>query len=115
MTATWRSIPPFTGIASTFEQSWRILLQATAGGPRKNTEDTIMSSRRIRWFTCILLELPAMSFGQEKEPAVIYQFESPTGGYFGTIPPFLLGGTFFSSGGFVIRVYSCVSVVRFLL
>ena len=29
-----------------------------------------------------------------------YRFESPTGGFFGTFNPFLLKGTFFSSGGF---------------
>ncbi len=29
-----------------------------------------------------------------------YKYESPTGGYFGTFNPFLLKGTFFSSGGF---------------
>jgi hypothetical protein len=29
-----------------------------------------------------------------------YRFESPTGGFMGTISPFLLKGTFFSSGGF---------------
>ncbi len=29
-----------------------------------------------------------------------YRYESPNGGYFGTIPPFLLKGTYFSSGGF---------------
>ena len=29
-----------------------------------------------------------------------YRFESPTGGFFGTFNPFLLKGTYFSSGGF---------------
>ncbi len=29
-----------------------------------------------------------------------YRYESPTGGFFGTFAPFLLNGTFFSSGGF---------------
>jgi vitamin B12 transporter len=29
-----------------------------------------------------------------------YRYESPTGGFFGTFNPFLLKGTFFSSGGF---------------
>lgn len=29
-----------------------------------------------------------------------YKYESPTGGFFGTISPFLLSGTYFSSGGF---------------
>ena len=29
-----------------------------------------------------------------------YRYESPNGGYFGTIPPFLLKGTYFSSGGY---------------
>ncbi len=29
-----------------------------------------------------------------------YRYESPTGGYFGTFSPFLLKGTYFSSGGF---------------
>jgi len=32
-----------------------------------------------------------------------YKYESPTGGFFGTISPFLLKGTFFSSGGFSAR------------
>jgi vitamin B12 transporter len=40
-----------------------------------------------------------------------YKFESPTGGYFGTIPPFLLGGTFFSSGGFSARYGNTLSGV----
>jgi vitamin B12 transporter len=40
-----------------------------------------------------------------------YKFESPTGGYFGTIPPFLLGGTFFSSGGFPSRYGNALSGV----
>jgi vitamin B12 transporter len=29
-----------------------------------------------------------------------YRYESPTGGFFGTFTPFLLKGTYFSSGGF---------------
>ncbi|MBN2008368.1 TonB-dependent receptor [candidate division KSB1 bacterium] len=29
-----------------------------------------------------------------------YKYESPTGGFFGTVNPFLLKGTFFSSGGY---------------
>jgi vitamin B12 transporter len=40
-----------------------------------------------------------------------YKFESPTGGYFGSIPPFLLGGTFFSSGGFSARYGNTLSGV----
>lgn len=40
-----------------------------------------------------------------------YKFESPTGGYFGTIPPFLVGGTFFSSGGFSARYGNALSGV----
>ena len=32
-----------------------------------------------------------------------YKYESPTGGFFGTFSPFLLKGTFFSSGGFSAR------------
>lgn len=31
-----------------------------------------------------------------------YRYESPNGGYFGTIPPFLLKGTYFSTGGFSV-------------
>ena len=38
-----------------------------------------------------------------------YKFESPTGGYFGTIPPFLVGGTYFSSGGFSARYGNALS------
>ncbi|HUI29636.1 MAG TPA: TonB-dependent receptor [Candidatus Acidoferrales bacterium] len=40
-----------------------------------------------------------------------YKFESPTGGFFGTIPPFLIGGTFFSSGGFSARYGNALSGV----
>ena len=40
-----------------------------------------------------------------------YKFETPTGGFFGTIPPFLLGGTFFSSGGFSARYGNTLSGV----
>jgi vitamin B12 transporter len=40
-----------------------------------------------------------------------YKFESSTGGYFGTIPPMLLGGTFFSSGGFTARYGNALSGV----
>jgi hypothetical protein len=40
-----------------------------------------------------------------------YKFESATGGYFGTIPPFLLGETFFSSGGFPSRYGDALSGV----
>jgi hypothetical protein len=40
-----------------------------------------------------------------------YKFESPTGGYFGTIPPFLVGGTLFSSGGFSARYGNALSGV----
>jgi len=40
-----------------------------------------------------------------------YKFESPSGGYFGTIPPFLVGGTFFSSGGFSARYGNALSGV----
>ena len=38
-----------------------------------------------------------------------YKFESPTGGFFGTIPPFLVGGTYFSSGGFSARYGNALS------
>ncbi len=40
-----------------------------------------------------------------------YRYESPTGGYFGTISPFLLKGTFFSSGGFSARYGNALSGV----
>ncbi|MGD1046179.1 MAG: TonB-dependent receptor [Bacteroidota bacterium] len=40
-----------------------------------------------------------------------YKYESPTGGFFGTIPPFLVGGTFFSSGGFSVRYGNALSGV----
>jgi hypothetical protein len=40
-----------------------------------------------------------------------YKFESPTGGFFGTIPPFLVSGTFFSSGGFSARYGNALSGV----
>ncbi len=38
-----------------------------------------------------------------------YKYESPTGGFFGTIPPFLVEGTFFSSGGFSARYGNALS------
>jgi len=38
-----------------------------------------------------------------------YKFESPTGGFYGTIPPFLVGGTYFSSGGFSARYGNALS------
>ncbi|MFQ5823073.1 MAG: TonB-dependent receptor domain-containing protein [bacterium] len=40
-----------------------------------------------------------------------YRFESPTGGIFGTIPPFLVSGTFFSSGGFSAKYGNALSGV----
>ena len=40
-----------------------------------------------------------------------YKFESPTGGVFGTIPPFLVSGTVFSSGGFSARYGNALSGV----
>jgi hypothetical protein len=38
-----------------------------------------------------------------------YKYESPTGGVFGTISPFLVSGTFFSSGGFSARYGNALS------
>lgn len=38
-----------------------------------------------------------------------YKYESPTGGFFGTFSPFLLKGTFFSSGGFSARYGNALS------
>lgn len=38
-----------------------------------------------------------------------YRFESPTGGYFGTFSPFLLKGTFFSTGGFSAQFGNALS------
>ena len=40
-----------------------------------------------------------------------YKYESPTGGVFGTINPFLVSGTFFSSGGFPARYGNALSGV----
>jgi len=40
-----------------------------------------------------------------------YKYESPTGGYFGTFNPFLLKGTYFSSGGFSARYGHALSGV----
>ncbi len=40
-----------------------------------------------------------------------YKHETPTGGVFGTIPPFLVGGTFFSSGGFSAKYGNALSGV----
>jgi len=38
-----------------------------------------------------------------------YRYESPTGGTFGTITPFLVKGTFFSSGGFSVKYGNALS------
>jgi hypothetical protein len=38
-----------------------------------------------------------------------YKWESPTGGFFGTFNPFLLKGTFFSSGGFSVQYGNALS------
>ncbi len=38
-----------------------------------------------------------------------YRYESPTGGTFGTITPFLVKGTFFSSGGFSAKYGNALS------
>jgi outer membrane cobalamin receptor len=38
-----------------------------------------------------------------------YKYESPTGGFFGTFNPFLLKGTFFSSGGFSAQYGNALS------
>ncbi|MEM6646786.1 MAG: TonB-dependent receptor [Bacteroidota bacterium] len=40
-----------------------------------------------------------------------YKFESPTGGAFGTIPPFLVKGTSFSTGGFSAKYGNALSGV----
>jgi hypothetical protein len=40
-----------------------------------------------------------------------YKYETPTGGVFGTINPFLVSGTFFSSGGFSARYGNALSGV----
>ena len=40
-----------------------------------------------------------------------YKFESPTGGVFGIIPPFMVRGTVFSSGGFSARYGNALSAV----
>jgi hypothetical protein len=40
-----------------------------------------------------------------------YRYESPTGGTFGTITPFLVSGTFFSSGGFSAKYGNALSGV----
>jgi hypothetical protein len=40
-----------------------------------------------------------------------YRFESPTGGTRGTIPPFLVSGTYFSTGGFPARYGNALSAV----
>ncbi|MBM4169460.1 MAG: TonB-dependent receptor [Ignavibacteria bacterium] len=38
-----------------------------------------------------------------------YRYETPTGGVFGTIPPFLVRGTYFSTGGFSARYGNALS------
>ena len=40
-----------------------------------------------------------------------YRFENPTGGVFGTIPPFMISGTYFSTGGFPARFGNALSGV----
>ena len=40
-----------------------------------------------------------------------YKYESPTGGAFGTIPPFMVKGTAFSTGGFSARYGNALSAV----
>ena len=40
-----------------------------------------------------------------------YRYESPTGGVFGTIPPFMVQGTAFSTGGFSARYGNALSAV----
>jgi hypothetical protein len=40
-----------------------------------------------------------------------YRYESPTGGYFGMFSPFLLSGTYFSSGAFSARYGNAISGV----
>jgi hypothetical protein len=40
-----------------------------------------------------------------------YRFENPTGGVFGTIPPFMVSGTYFSTGGFPARYGNALSGV----
>jgi hypothetical protein len=40
-----------------------------------------------------------------------FRFENPSGGVFGSIPPFLVSGTFFSSGGFPARYGDALSGV----
>jgi hypothetical protein len=40
-----------------------------------------------------------------------YKFETPTGGVFGTISPFLVSGTYFSSGGFSAKYGNALSGV----
>ena len=40
-----------------------------------------------------------------------YKYESPTGGVFGTIPPFMVRGTAFSTGGFSARYGNALSAV----
>ncbi len=40
-----------------------------------------------------------------------YKYESPTGGVFGTIPPFMVRGTVFSSGGFSARYGNALSAI----
>ncbi|NGP89658.1 TonB-dependent receptor [Fodinibius halophilus] len=40
-----------------------------------------------------------------------YKYETPTGGVFGTIPPFLVSGTHFSTGGFSAKYGNALSAV----
>jgi vitamin B12 transporter len=43
-----------------------------------------------------------------------YRYESPTGGFFGTFTPFLLKGTYFSSGGFGAEYGNALSGILYM-
>lgn len=57
-------------------------------------------------------DVSEVSFLLDQAPVVHpYKYESPTGGVFGTIPPFLVSGTHFSTGGFSAKYGNALSAV----
>lgn len=57
-------------------------------------------------------DVSEVSFLLDQAPVVHpYKYENPTGGVFGTIPPFLVSGTYFSTGGFSAKYSNALSAV----
>ncbi|WP_445665634.1 TonB-dependent receptor [Fodinibius sp. AD559] len=57
-------------------------------------------------------DVSEVSFVLDQAPVIHpYKYERPTGGVFGTIPPFLVSGTYFSTGGFSAKYGNAMSAV----